>query len=83
MHQSTQPAGATPVPLHVIHHSEIVCVQSGELDFDHQDPAGSVDTDHAGPGDVIYVAEGTNHRIRNVGSTPATYTVIAIGGDAK
>jgi hypothetical protein len=32
---------------------------------------------------VIYVAYGTMHQARNVGSGPVKYTVIAIGGDAK
>jgi mannose-6-phosphate isomerase-like protein (cupin superfamily) len=37
----------------------------------------------AGPGSVIYVAFGTRHAVKNVGTVPARYFVIAIGGDAK
>jgi len=32
---------------------------------------------------VIYIAHGTVHQARSAGSTPATYTVVAIGGDAR
>lgn len=83
LHESMQPGGAEPVALHVIHHSEFVCVQQGELTFDHVDANGKTVSETAGPGSVIYVAEGTNHRVRNSGPEPAKYFVIAIGGDAK
>ncbi len=78
VHESVAPP-AIPVPeLHVIRHSELVVVVQGMLGFEHD---GKLET--AGPGDVIYVAFGTNHRIRNVGDGPARYVVISIGGDVK
>jgi mannose-6-phosphate isomerase-like protein (cupin superfamily) len=78
MHASMQPAGAAPVALHVIHHTELIVIREGKVAFDHD---GKSET--AGPGDVVYVPIGTNHRIRNVGDGPARYVVIGIGGDSK
>jgi mannose-6-phosphate isomerase-like protein (cupin superfamily) len=83
LHESAQPAGTPPVALHVIHHTEFICVQSGELTFDYEDAAGKPTSERAGPGSVIYVAAETKHRVRNTGADTARYTVIAIGGDAK
>lgn len=78
VHESVQPVGVVPVALHAIQHSELIVVREGELEFDHDGKS-----EKAGPGDVIYVALGTVHRVRNVGSVPAKYCVIAIGGDTK
>lgn len=77
-HESIQPVGSTPVALHPIHHSELIVVSEGDVMFDHDDIS-----EKAGPGDVIYVPLGTVHRVRNVGTVPAKYVVIAIGGDVK
>jgi len=82
LHQSMQVVGATPNPLHVIQHSEFIFVREGTLEFQHE-VAGKVLTEQVGPGGVIYVAFGTNHTLKNVGTVPAQYFVIAIGGDAK
>ena len=78
VHESVQPAGAAPVALHAIQHSELIVVREGELEFEHDGKS-----EKAGPGDVIYVAFGTVHRVKNVGSVPAKYVVVAIGGDTK
>jgi len=78
VHASIQPAGATPAPAHTIRHSEFIVVSEGTLEITHDGT-----TERAGPGSVIYVAYGTLHQARNVGTGPAKYTVIAIGGDAK
>jgi mannose-6-phosphate isomerase-like protein (cupin superfamily) len=77
-HESTQPVGATPVELHPIHHSELIVIREGDVIFDHDGAS-----EKAGPGDIIYVPSGTVHRVRNVGTVPAKYVVIAIGGDIK
>jgi mannose-6-phosphate isomerase-like protein (cupin superfamily) len=78
VHESMQPVGAEPVALHTIQHSELIVVREGEVMFDHDGKS-----EKAGPGDVIYVALGTVHRVRNAGSVPAKYVVVAIGGDTK
>lgn len=78
LHESIQPAGAVPSALHVIEHSELVVVIEGTVEFDHDGKA-----ERAGPGDVMYVALGTEHRMKNVGDGPAKYLVVAVGGDVK
>lgn len=82
LHQTTQVVGATPPPLHVIQHSEFIYLREGELEFDHE-VDGKVVSERVGPGGVIYVAFGTRHAVKNIGSVPARYIVVAIGGDAK
>jgi mannose-6-phosphate isomerase-like protein (cupin superfamily) len=77
-HESMQPAGTAPPDLHVIHHSELIVIQEGTVEFNHDGKA-----ERAGPGSIIYVANGTNHFVRNVGDGPAKYVVIQIGGDTK
>jgi mannose-6-phosphate isomerase-like protein (cupin superfamily) len=78
VHESMQPAGAVPVVLHTIQHSELIMVQEGTVGFEHD---GKVDK--VGAGSVIYVALGTLHRIKNVGDGPAKYFVVEVGGDTK
>jgi mannose-6-phosphate isomerase-like protein (cupin superfamily) len=82
LHQSMQVVGAVPNPPHVIHHSEFVLVREGELEFQHE-VAGEMVSEKVGPGGVLYVAFGTRHTLKNVGTVPARYFVVAIGGDAK
>ena len=78
LHASVQPAGATPNPPHRILHTEFICVQEGTLEFLHD---GKVERAEAG--DVLLVAYGTMHGVRNVGSGPAAYFVVALGGDTN
>src|SRR5215469_16319096 len=78
VHESMQPVGAEPVALHPIQHSELIVIREGDVMFDHDGKS-----EKAGPGDVIYVTLGTVHRVTNVGSVPAKYVVVAIGGDTK
>ena len=82
IHQSMQVAGQAPPALHVIQHSEFICVREGELGFQHE-VDGKMVAERVGPGGVFYVAFGTKHLIKNVGTVPAKYFVVAIGGDAK
>jgi mannose-6-phosphate isomerase-like protein (cupin superfamily) len=77
-HESMQPVGAPPSALHAIHHSEVIVVQQGTVEFHHDGKAERV-----GPGGIIYVAIGTEHFVKNVGEVPAKYVVIQIGGDTK
>jgi len=78
VHETVQPAGATPNQPHRIQHSEVIVVQQGTVEFFHDGK-----TERAGPGGVIYVAFGTLHTLKNVGDGPAQYVVIQIGGDTK
>jgi mannose-6-phosphate isomerase-like protein (cupin superfamily) len=76
VHESTQPAAGQPNPAHTIDHTEIICVMEGEMEYVHNGV-----TDRAVPGDILLVARGTNHQLKNVGATTARYFVLAIGGD--
>ncbi|HKD77855.1 MAG TPA: cupin domain-containing protein [Ktedonobacterales bacterium] len=78
LHVSTQPAGTVPNPAHRIEHSEIICLREGALDFQHDGA-----TEHATAGDVLFVAKGTMHGVRNVSTGPTSYFVLAIGGDVN
>jgi quercetin dioxygenase-like cupin family protein len=78
LHVSMQPAGTVPNPAHRIEHSEIICLREGSLDFQHDGV-----TEHSAAGDVLFVAKGTMHGVRNVGDGPAAYFVLAIGGDVN
>ena len=66
VHETMQPAGAVAACAHTIHHSELIVVREGTLEFDHDGKA-----ERAGPGSIIYVALGTLHAVRNVGDGPA------------
>ena len=76
--RQVQPAGAEPVKLHAIQHSELIMVQEGTVAFEHDGKSEPV-----GAGGVIYVALGTLHRIKNVGDGQAKYFVVQVGGDTK
>jgi quercetin dioxygenase-like cupin family protein len=78
VHETTQPAGTAPNAPHRIQHSEVIVVEQGTLEFEHDGKA-----ERANAGSVIYVAPGTLHTARNVGDGPAKYVVIQIGGDTR
>jgi quercetin dioxygenase-like cupin family protein len=78
LHVSTQPGGTVPSPAHRIEHSEIIGLREGALGFQHDGV-----TEKAAAGDVLFVANGTMHGLRNVGAEPAAYFVLAIGGDVN
>ncbi len=78
IHESRQPPGTQPAPAHAIRHSEFILVTEGTLEVTHDGRS-----ERAGAGSIVYVAYGTMHQVRNIGSGPVKYTVIAIGGDAK
>ena len=78
VHESMQPEGAEPNPAHAIDHSEFIIVGEGTLEFIHD---GITET--AGPGDVLYVAQGTMHQVKNVGAGKVKYAIVSIGGDIK
>jgi quercetin dioxygenase-like cupin family protein len=78
VHESMQPAGNAPNPAHRIQHSELIVVQEGTLEFQHDGK-----TERAGAGSIVYVAFGTLHAVKNIGDGRARYVVIQIGGDTK
>ena len=82
LHESVQVAGAPSVQLHVIQHSEFILVSEGEVEYKHE-VDGEVVVERATAGSVLYIPIGTRHAVRNVGTGPARYFVVGIGGDAK
>ncbi len=78
VHETMQPGGTAPNPAHRIQHSEVIVVEAGTLELEHDGKA-----ERAGAGSIIYVAFGTLHAVRNVGDGPVRYVVIQIGGDTK
>jgi mannose-6-phosphate isomerase-like protein (cupin superfamily) len=76
VHITTQPKGAQANPAHAIQHTEFFCVEEGVLEIEHD---GRVD--RVEPGDVMLIAKGTVHQVRNAGEGPVRYFVVAIGGD--
>ncbi len=78
VHESEQPAGTTPNPPHTIQHSEVILIMQGTVVFEHDGKS-----DKVGAGDVLFVAPGTLHTLRNIGEGTAKYCVLQIGGDTK
>jgi quercetin dioxygenase-like cupin family protein len=78
VHESEQLAGTPPNPLHTIQHTEVIVVIQGTIVFEHDGKS-----EKAGPGDILYVAKGTEHAVRNAGQDTAKYCVVQIGGDTR
>jgi len=77
VHETTLPPGGAPHPPHRHVHSEMWLIREGMVDL-----AVSGTSYRLGPGSVGFVHSNDEHGIKNVGSTPATYFVVAIGPEA-
>lgn len=77
VHETTLPPGATPHLPHRHTHSEMWLIREGTVDITVNNT-----TTRLGPGSIGFVRSNDQHGIKNVGLTPATYFVVAIGPGA-
>jgi mannose-6-phosphate isomerase-like protein (cupin superfamily) len=74
VHETTLPPGGMPHAPHHHVHSEMWLIREGTVQLTIND------TSHVmGPGSVGFVHSNDEHGIKNVGTTPAAYFVVAVG----
>jgi quercetin dioxygenase-like cupin family protein len=74
VHETMLLPGHAPHPPHKHRHSEFMMIREGTVEFDDEGKKSRVDA-----GGVIFAASNRMHGLKNVGSEPANYFVIAIG----
>ncbi len=74
LHETTLLPEQMPHPPHKHIHTELMLIREGTVEFLMDDK-----TERIGPGGVAYAASNTLHGLKNVGTIPANYFVIAIG----
>jgi mannose-6-phosphate isomerase-like protein (cupin superfamily) len=77
VHETTLLPGDAPHPPHHHLHSEMWLIREGTVEL-----LVNGKTYRLGPGSVGFVHSNDEHGIKNVGVTPATYFVVAIGPGA-
>ena len=78
LHETTLMPGQMPHPAHKHVHTELMLIREGTVEFIMGEKSEQV-----GPGGVCYAASNTMHGLKNVGTTPANYFVIAIGTEPQ
>src|SRR5205085_11816442 len=78
LHETTLMPGQMPHPAHKHVHSEFMLMREGAVEFMFNGKS-----EQLGPGGVAYAASGEMHGLKNVGTVPANYFVIAIGTEPK
>jgi quercetin dioxygenase-like cupin family protein len=76
VHETRLQAGQTPHPPHRHKHSEMMLIRDGKMELILEDK-----TESFGPGDIAFCASGELHGLKNAGTGPANYFVVAIGND--
>jgi mannose-6-phosphate isomerase-like protein (cupin superfamily) len=74
VHQTTLSPGGMPHPPHHHVHSEMWLIREGTVELTVEGKSTQI-----GPGSVGFVRSNEEHGIKNVGTTAATYFVVAIG----
>ena len=74
VHETTLPPGAMPHAPHHHVHSEMWIIREGTVQLTTNGTSHVI-----GPGSVGFVHSNDEHSIKNVGTTPATYFVVAVG----
>ena len=77
VHETTLPPNGFPHPPHQHVHSEMWLIREGTVELTINGKSHVV-----GAGGLGFVRSNEEHGIRNVGSTPASYYVVAIGPGA-
>jgi mannose-6-phosphate isomerase-like protein (cupin superfamily) len=73
LHETTLLPGQMPHPAHRRRHEEFMLIREGSIEFTANGKPAMVE-----PGGVAYAASGELHGLKNTGSVPARYFVIAI-----
>jgi mannose-6-phosphate isomerase-like protein (cupin superfamily) len=74
VHEATLPPNGYPHAPHHHTHSEMWLIREGKVELTINGTAHIL-----GPGDMGFVHSNEEHGIKNIGSMPATYFVVAIG----
>ena len=77
VHETTLPPGGAPHPAHHHVHTEMWLIREGTVELTVNGTSYQL-----GPGSVGFVHSNDEHGIKNVGTAPASYFVVAIGPGA-